>query len=146
MQATHVVFLAFILLVSVGGGLALLLGGSALRRSSATGGRVPVDAVVVDYSNFTRPSKVTFDYPVPGGWRRATRVEGLSSVRTSGLLVQQGDRLTVWVHPQRPDDVVLEQVASPRALGGVVMMVAGVAAIVLGLAVSAGVVVLFLRA
>ena len=43
--------------------------------------RVAVEAVVVSYSNWTRPADVVFDYPGPDGrWLRDRRVVGVLGI------------------------------------------------------------------
>lgn len=129
-----VLFAAVLLVLTVVPALALVLGGLAVRRRSSTAGLVPVEAVVVDFSNATRSNRVTFDYPAPdGSWLRATRVEGISTVQRDGLLVRPGDRLTVHVDPVRPSDVRLPQHGSAGGLAGPAMVVGGVAWGVVGL-------------
>src|SRR5690606_24145775 len=88
------------LLIAVG---LVAAGISSLRRSRRDQARrTPVEAVVVEHSFMVQPAQVTFDYPVPGGWSRARRTVGLPVVRTDGIRVVPGDRLTVWVDPQDP--------------------------------------------
>ncbi|MGW6129319.1 hypothetical protein ACWFNE_04760 [Cellulomonas sp. NPDC055163] len=120
-------FAVVVMVLTLVPAVALVVGGLATRRRSTTAGLVPVEAVVVDFSNATRSNRVTFDYPAPdGSWLRATRVEGVSTVRRSGLLVHPGDRLTVYVDPARPADVRLSQGGSAAGLAGPVMVVAGI--------------------
>lgn len=139
-------FGAVILVLTLVPAVALVLGGVAARRRSSTAGLVPVEAVVVDFSNATRSNRVTFDYPAPDGSRlRATRVEGVSTVQRSGLLVHPGDRLTVYVDPRRPSDVRLAQHGSAAGLAGPAMIAGGVVWGVVGLLFLAGAVVLLAR-
>jgi len=113
------------LFVLVPGAVMVVLGVRMTRRSSAVP-RVPIEAVVVDFTNFTRPSRVTFDYPAPDGtWLRATRVCGLVSIRRRGWFVAPGDRLTVYVNPASPLDVSLGDVGGVRSLGGIALILAG---------------------
>lgn len=115
-------------LVPLLGGAGLVAGGIATaRRSRADNGRrVPVEAVVVDHTFLVQPARVTFDYPSPSGQPlRAERTVGMPVVRTDGLRVVPGDRLTVWFDPTNPHDVTLGP-GSARSLGGYVMIGAGV--------------------
>ena len=96
-----------------------------IRRSSAVP-RVPIEAVVVNFTNFTRPPRVTFDYPAPDGtWLRATRVCGFVNIRRRGWLVKPGDQLTVQVNPAYPLDVSLGGAAGVRGIGSIALILAG---------------------
>ncbi len=125
-------------------GVGLAFGGVALvrRTSRAPRERVGVEAVVVHRTSHVRPSSVTFDYPVPGGWQRAKRVEGLPATTPQGRRAQPGDRIVVWVDPHRPGDVRLSPGASPASMGGVALVLAGMMFLGFGLwfvTVTAGV-------
>lgn len=118
------VFVTFVLLV----GLGLVAGGVAvLRRTSRIPDkRIPVEAYCVSRTFMSEPARVTLDYPVPGGWRRVTLVEGLPTSSVTGGVATSGDRVVVWVDPDRPEDVRLSPWSSPGGLGGVAVLVAGV--------------------
>lgn len=119
-------FVTIVLLGSLVPGVVLVALGLRLVRGARTQGLVPVEAVVVHYTNFVSPHRVTFDYPAPdGSWLRATRVEGFSQVERRGWYVEPGARLTVYVDPANPRDVRLGQAASASSLGGVALVVAG---------------------
>ena len=112
----------------------VVLGARMMRRSSSVT-RVPIEAVVVSFTNFTRPARVTFDYPAPDGSRlRATRVVGLISVRRQGWFVSAGDRLTVQVNPANPLDVSLGSVGSVSGFGGIALVLIGSAFGLFGIA------------
>lgn len=140
------VFASFVALVALVPAVVLVVAGLRVLRSASTAHRVPVEAVVVDYTNFTNPSRVTFDYPVPGGWSRATRVEGFSSIPRQGWLVHPGQRFVVWVDPHRPQDVALSAAGSARGVLGPAMVVGGAAWGLFGLMVLATVLRLGLNA
>lgn len=118
-------FATCVALVAIVPAAAMIVGGVRLARGASTEGRVAVEAVVVDYTNHTRARYVTFDYPVPGGWSRATRMEGISTIPRQGFLVHPGQRFTVWVDPLRPDDVALSADGSAKGLAGPALVVAG---------------------
>lgn len=110
--------------------VALVVGGVALvRRTSRTPReRVQVVAVVVKRTRMSRPSRITIDYPVPGGWRRATLVEGLPTTSATGRLAQPGDHVAAWVDPRRHWDVRLSPANDSRGFLGVLLVVMGVMA------------------
>lgn len=146
MSAGFGLFAGMILLLALVPAVGLVVGGVATRRRSSTVGLVPVEAVVVHYSNATRSNRVTFDYPAPDGSRlRATRVEGVSTVQRTGPFVHPGDRLTVYVDPRRPSDVRLAQHGSAAGLAGPVMIGAGIVWGLVGLLFLMGVAVLMAR-
>lgn len=93
-DAAFGVFLVF-LLVPVAGGAGMVVAGVRMMRRPPAVHRVPIDAVVVEYSTMTRPRKVTFDYPAPDGtWLRATRFSALPQVQArQGWYVRAGDRV-----------------------------------------------------
>ena len=119
-------------------GLALVVGGVALvRRTSRTPHeRIAVEAVVVGRTFLVEPSRITVDHPMPGGWRRATLVEGLPTMSATGRVAQPGDRVVVWVDPRRPDDVRLSPAYESGSLLGMWMVGIGVLAAVFGLAMA----------
>ncbi len=139
MAAGAVGFVVFAAIVAFVPAVVMVLVGVRLTRAASTSGRIPVEARVVDYTYLTTPRRVTFDYPGPDGrWLRATRVEGVSPIRSQGLFPRPGDPLTVWVQPQRPDDVVLPQGGSARGFGGVALVVVGAGWGLFGLAAVLG--------
>ena len=101
-------FLVSVLVPVAGGGAMVVAGVRMIRRPPAVH-RVPIDAVVVEYSTMTRPRKVTFDYPAPDGtWLRATRFSALPQVQAGqGWYVRAGDRVRVYVNPANPVGVNL---------------------------------------
>lgn len=139
MSAGAGIFVTFALLVALVPATVMVFVGRHLRRRSTTAGLVPIDAVVVAYTNWTTPKRVTFDYPAPDGTvLRATRVEGFSDVqRPTGWFVHPGARLTVYVNPARPHDVRLSQAASAAGFGGVALIAAGCVWALLGLSFAA---------
>lgn len=110
------------------GPVALVVGVVLWFRTS-TSGHVPVQAVVVQYANWTRPGHVVFDYPLPDGtWGRARRTTGIVSPVIGGrrgALVAAGDRFTVYVDPRRPADVKLARRSSAGASAGVMLVIFG---------------------
>jgi len=108
-------------------GAALVAGGVLVLRRNARQPvtRVPVEAVVVHRTSHVRPSSVTFDYPVPGGWLRARRVEGLPATTAEGRVARPGDRITVWVDPRDPVAVRLGAGSSASSMGGVLLLLMG---------------------
>lgn len=114
--------------------IAMIAGGLRMVRRPQQVPRVPIDAVVVEYSNYNRAKRVTFDYPAPDGtWLRATRMAGLATLQTQGFLVQPGDRIRAYVNPADPVDVSLGAVGSAGGLFGAVLLVVGVLLGVAGL-------------
>ena len=108
------------------GAAVAVVGAVMLRRNARLPtSRVPVEAVVVHRTSHVRPSSVTFDYPVPGGWLRARRVEGLPVTNGQGRVAQPGDRITVWVDPRDPAAVRLSSGASASSMGGVLLILMG---------------------
>jgi len=134
-----------VLLVLVG--LGLVTGGVAMLRRAgrAPRTRVPVGAVVVHRTSHVRPSSVTFDHPVPGGWLRTRKVEGLPVTGPDGRVAVPGDRITVWADPANPADVRLSAGSSPASMGGVALVLAGVMAAGLGVWFAVTVAVLTAR-
>ena len=114
------------LFVLVPGAVMVVLGVRMTRRSSAVP-RVPIEAVVVDFTNFTRPSRVTFDYPAPDGtWLRATRHSMWPEVRfRQRRFVQAGDRVRVYVNPANPADVNLGAMGTAGGLLAFYLIVVG---------------------
>lgn len=120
------VFVTLVLLV----GLGLVAGGVAMlrRTSRIPDRRIPVEAYCVGRTFMAEPARVTLDYPVPGGWRRVTLIEGLPTSSVTGGVPKPGDRVVVWVDPDRPEDVRLSPWSSPGGLGGLMVLVIGVLA------------------
>ncbi|ADG75442.1 conserved hypothetical protein [Cellulomonas flavigena DSM 20109] len=116
-------------------GLVLVVSGVALvRRASRTPHeRIAVEAVVVGRTFMVEPSRITVDHPVPGGWRRATLVEGLPTMSATGRVAQPGDRVVVWVDPRRPQDVRLSPAYDSGSLLGIWLVAIGVMAGLFGL-------------
>lgn len=112
-------------------GLVLFLLGF-LNRKSDTHERVRVLAQVVEYSNFTRPHRVTFDYPLPDGqWNRQTKMATYISDPTGALrrpmsLVRPGHQFYVYVNPANPFDVTLG-FANPARVFPILGMLIGAA-------------------
>jgi hypothetical protein len=118
----------FVTVVTLVPAAAMIFAGVSLRRKTVAVTRIPLEAVVVEYTNWVSPHKVTFDYPAPDGRPiRATRVVGfgLPTLSTPGSLVHPGDRLTVYVNPARPLDVSLGDLSSSGGFGGIVLIVVG---------------------
>lgn len=133
----RVLILLLPFLVIVGAGAGMIVAGLRMQRRITEVPRVAVEAVVVTYSNWTRPTHVVFDYPAPDGrWLRARRVVGVPLVQRQGLLVRAGDRLTVFVNPQQPHDVNLGPVGSAGGVFGIVLMIGGAAVILFGLTMA----------
>ena len=133
MSGGFALFAAFMLIITLGPAVGLVLGGIGVSRRARVSERVAVDAVVVEYSNWSTPRRVTFDYPAPNGqWLRARKVEGFSSVQRSGYLVNPGDRVTVYVDPANPIDVRLSPGGSAAGLLGPFMVAGGVALALFG--------------
>ncbi|MCC2335870.1 DUF3592 domain-containing protein [Cellulomonas wangsupingiae] len=107
-------------------GLGLGVGGVVvLRRATRLPSTwVAVEAVVVHRTSHVRPASVTFDYPVPGGWLRARRVEGLAVTTGDGRVAGPGDRITVWVDPRAPGAVRLAA-GSASSVAGVLLLLMG---------------------
>jgi murein DD-endopeptidase MepM/ murein hydrolase activator NlpD len=106
----------------------MIFAGVSMRRKTVAVTRIPLEAVVVEYTNWNRPHKVTFDYPAPDGSPiRATRVVGLGlpTLSTPGSVVHPGDRLTVYVNPAKPLDVSLGDLSSSGGFGGIVLIAVG---------------------
>lgn len=119
-------------------GAALLVGGIALIRRPSRVHRVAIDAVIVDFSNFTRVKRVTFDYPAPDGtWLRASKVAGFPVVSTSGFLVRPGDTIKVHVNPANPVDVSLGEVGGAGGFAGFFLAAAGGGLVLVGLGIAA---------
>ncbi|WP_156968275.1 DUF3592 domain-containing protein [Cellulomonas bogoriensis] len=115
-------------------GAVLVVVGLRLQRQTTSVPRVPVQAVVVEYSNWSSPKRVVFDYPAPDGtWIRARRMTGIAQMQTRGLLVRPGDGITVYVDPKRPHDVNLGPVGSASGFAGVAMIVFGAGLVLAGL-------------
>lgn len=101
------------------------------NRKSDNHRRVQVLAHVVDYTNFTRPHRVTFDYPLPdGSWNRQTKMAtfmtdtaGKSSLGSTRL-IRPGYQFYVYVDPANPFDVPLGS-ASPTRVLPILAMVLG---------------------
>jgi len=121
--AVALVFAVAVLVV----GLGLVAGGVAIWRHTARipRERVPVEAFCVDRTFMSQPARVTLDYPVPGGWRRATLIEGLPTTSVTGGPARPGDRVVVWVDPHRPQDVRLSPAAGAGGIGGLALLVMG---------------------
>lgn len=128
------VIATFVLVVGVG----LVTGGVALLRwtSRTSRERIPVVAVCVGRTFMSRPSRITFDHPVPGGWRRTTRVESFPTTSATGRLAQPGDHIVVWADPHRPDDVRLSAMNDSRGLLAILLIVLGVLAGLFSLVVA----------
>lgn len=97
------------------------------------GAGVALEAVVVHRTSHVRPSRVTFDHPVPGGWVRATRVDGLPVTGADGRTAGPGDRITVWADPRHPADVRLSGGSAASSVGGVLLLLMGVGCVGLAL-------------
>jgi len=124
--------------VTLVAGAAMVVGGIVLVRRPSRVPRVPIDAVIVDFSNFTKVKRVTFDYPAPDGtWLRATKVAGLPVVSTRGFLVRPGDTIRVHVDPANPVDVSLGEVGSAGGFAGIFLAIAGGGAVIVGLGIVA---------
>lgn len=94
------VFVTFVLLV----GLGLVAGGVAMlrRTSRIPDRRIPVEAYCVGRTFMAEPARVTLDYPVPGGWRRVTLVEGLpASSVTGGVPKARSKGCVSWCRTRR---------------------------------------------
>ncbi|UZN02140.1 DUF3592 domain-containing protein [Cellulomonas sp. S1-8] len=114
-----------LVLVAAGAGVAVV-GVLLLRRNVRPPSPwVEVGAVVVERTAYVRPSSVTFDYPVPGGWLRARRVEGMPVTTRQGKTAQPGDWFMVWVDPRNPGAVQLSVGASVSTVGGVLLVFVG---------------------
>lgn len=124
-------FACVVLLVGVGLGVT---GALVLRRNarSATT-RLRLEAVVVHRTSYVRPSRVTFDHPVPGGWARVTRVEGLPVTGPDGRVAGPGDRIVVWADPRDPSDVRLSAGSAASSVGGVLLLLMAAGCVVLAL-------------
>ncbi|WP_243882246.1 DUF3592 domain-containing protein [Cellulomonas dongxiuzhuiae] len=116
-------FACVLFLAGVGLGLG---GGALLRRGARTPRtRIPLEAVVVERTSHVRPTRVTFDHPVPGGWVRATRVEGMPVTTADGRTARPGDRITVWADARDPRDVRLAAASAASSMGGVLLLLMG---------------------
>lgn len=94
-------------------GVPALLGGIIALRFQSRVRRVRVEGVVVHYTNWMKPARVVFDYPLPDGrWARAERISGFAAVQSDGLFVRPGHRIQVWVDPMNPADVSLGDTGS----------------------------------
>lgn len=116
-----VAVVAFTATISV----ALITAGMNLLRRAGRdhAARIPVQGRVVEFTNFTQPPRVAFDYPGPDGRPlRATRT-GMAQV-TSSVVVRPGDPIQVYVNPQRPVDVSLG-LGSVRNGWGLILIGAG---------------------
>ena len=105
----------------------MVVAGVRMMRRPPAVYRVPIDAVVVEYSMMTRPRKVTFDYPAPDGtWLRATRFSVLPQVQArQGWYVRAGDRVRVYVNPANPADVNLGAMGTASGFLAFFLIVAG---------------------
>ena len=118
-------------------GAVLVVVGLRMQRRTMDVPRVPVQAVVVEFSNWSTPKRVVFDYPTPDGtWLRARRVTGIAQLQTRGFLVRPGDGITVYVDPRRSHDVNLGPIGSAGGFAGIAMVVFGALLVVAGLVVT----------
>lgn len=125
-----VFFLLALLLWLLPWTVALAVGLRTLRTSRVTA-RVPVTAVVVERTHLRQPNHITFDYPLPSGqWVRARRTVHLPLTSSRGLGAEEGDHLTVWVDPDNPHAVSLNQAGEKAVVGAVLVVMSSVVLLV----------------
>ncbi len=128
MDTAFVVIFLFIALIP---GIILFLVGFLNRKPKESEQRVKVQAYVVEFTNWTRPARVVFDYPLPNGqWsRQAKRVSVMpdhTGKNKLGLVawVKPGHPFPVYVNPANPHDVSIGAAGVAR-LFPILAMVAG---------------------